>query len=215
MGSKSRQSGIDRRWRWRRWCALAAGGVIAGLATAAGADDNALVRVDQLHADLDPLSISLRQLQPDFRQDLGFEHLYVEAGDPQKFVRVSGALYAVSAHTEYVALRSGVYPAVAPGTVFYIGPPPEESAPVWSTPSSSCGMSIDVSPSVSRAVSWARPVEAAPATIRVSAQAPSEPIAVAEGAPVKPTQPIVHDMSNPSYRAARLRQIARLTSGAE
>ena len=178
------------------------------LGASASGEELTLVRVDQHIADRDPLSVSFRMLEPDFRQDLGFEHLYVDAADPERFVRVSGAMYAVSPRTDYVALRSGVYPSVSPGTVFYIGAPSEAALGAISGAPSTRGISISVSTPLNHPVAWARPVGPPPVAVRTSTElAANQPMS--EVVQDQTETPAAHDMGNPSYRAARLREIAR------
>jgi len=119
--------------------------VLAALAAAPAAPaqttgwGSGLRPVDQFYEDHDLLATSLRQPSADLGGDLGFERLYVSEDDPTLYVRASGALYAVSTQTNYVGYRGRVYPAIAPGTVFYIGAPPASPAstrPMMTNPNS-------------------------------------------------------------------------------
>jgi hypothetical protein len=215
MGSRTSQSGIARRGGVRGCACALAGGIVLALGAQSVAGEPGLVRVDQGIADRDQLAVSFRYLEPDIRQDLGFEHLYVDAADPGRYVRVSGAMYAVSPRTDYVSLKSGVYPAVSPGTVFYIGARPEEDRALGVAPRDgrATGVTIAASAPVSQRVSLARPVGPAPVAVRADASVDgaADPAA---GSRVTPT-PVSHDMANQSYRAARLREIARLMGGAK
>ena len=184
---------------------------LAGGGTAQG-DQGHLIRIDQGIADRDPLSTSLRHLQPDLRQDLGFEHLYVDPGDPGRFIRASGGMYAVSPRTDYVLTRQGVYAVVSPGTVFYIGAPPEHQAKPVPPSGEGRGVSIGVRVALRKPVpAAARRVTAAPVATATEAVPTVEPGRGGEsGESTTPTMPVVRDVSGLAYRAARLREIARL-----
>ncbi len=179
----------------------------------AGADPG-LVRVHQGVEDLDLLSTSFLQLEPDLRQDLGFEHLYVDPTDPERFVRVSGGLYAVSPRTDYFATRKGlIYPVVSPGTVFYIGSPPAPEADPGAAP----GRELSGVAVVRTPVRAATVVSGAPLAAPASTKAGASPLAQSDDA--VEAEPEAHgraDMSVPWYRAMRLREIARsLGAGGE
>lgn len=85
--------------------------------------DQPIKPVDQTVADLDPLLTSFRDMQVDLRQPLGFQGVYRVPGQEDKFMRSSGALYAVFPHSIYTSTKKGIAPLVPAGTVYYIGLP--------------------------------------------------------------------------------------------
>lgn len=192
---------VARKTRW-----LGVAGALA-LGGAALAQQPQLVRVDERITDRDLLATSLRVLETDIRQDLNFEHLYVNANDPSQYVRVSGGLYAVAPQTDYYTTRrGGVYAAVAPGTVFYIGMPWIDPASA-SRPDTSLGRAAS-GPSLAQPIRsgfvHARSYEPRALRRYAGVEEAGERERVEMGRPRgRP------DMSNEGYRSARLREIAR------
>ncbi len=82
--------------------------------------------VDQSIADISSLATSLRLIPRDLRQPLNFEQVFEtkSAEGEDRFVRISGGLYAVFARSIYVPTREGTVPVIANDTVFHIGEPP-------------------------------------------------------------------------------------------
>jgi hypothetical protein len=201
--------------------------LVAGAWQGASGEQPGLRRIHQRVADLDPLSVSLLQLEPDLRQDVGFQHLYVEEGHPGRFVRVSGAMYAVSPRTDYYQSRDEVYAVVSPGTVFYIGAPPElgEAGDVERGSrgvSEGVGMVVDAGAGARGPVRMAEVVTSAPMAVFASemedagATQPRPTTARPAGATATERAPAVasaSDMSDASFRAQRLREIAERLGG--
>ena len=80
--------------------------------------------VDQRIADVSPLGLSLREMQPTLRDPNNFRELYRFPGDDENLVRAQGGLYLVFQRSIYGSDKDGnVFPLVPPNTVFYIGPP--------------------------------------------------------------------------------------------
>lgn len=190
-------------------------GVIGALALAGSAlaQQPDLIRVDERITDRDLLATSLRVLETDIRQDLNFEHLYVNANNPSQYVRVSGGLYAVAPRTDYYTTRrGGVYAAVAPGTVFYIGMPWIDPA-TPSRPDTSLGRMAS-GPTLAQPIRndlvHARSHEPRAlrrfAGVEESTQRERVEMGRPRGRP---------DMSNEGYRSARLREIARSIASAD
>lgn len=122
--------------------------LIAGLATCnisfiAAAQSNA----PATSVDLQPVTIQPANIQPvDMRvQDIGildqslrvvpqglnvptdFSQVYQLGGAGGQYARIQGGLYAVFPQSSYVFTQAGDVPVIPAGTVFYIGPPPEEA----------------------------------------------------------------------------------------
>ncbi len=167
-------------------------------------DFDALRPIDALVADSDPLAVSLREQSVDLLVGTGFGRVYVDPSNPGLYVRRDGATYAVSTETLWAINRElGVWPVVAPGTVFYIGEP-------WVDPSST----PRVSPGGGEAELVSRPVAIAE---RVGA---SEAM-VEAGRRLRPMLPRAEqsggsrEMSDEAYRRARLWEIARRYGGVD
>ena len=85
--------------------------------------EDELSQVEPGVGDLGPLSISLREMQPDLRQPVGFDAVYRVPGREDLLMRASGGLYAVFPRSIYADTPSGEVPLVPYGTTFYIGAP--------------------------------------------------------------------------------------------
>jgi hypothetical protein len=85
-------------------------------------------RVDQTVADINPLSASLRVMQPDQRQATGFFDVMEVPGRPDLLMRANGEVYAVFPRSEYVVVTGGIMPVIPANTIFYIGKPPSVEA---------------------------------------------------------------------------------------
>ena len=75
-------------------------------------------------SDQNPLSGPGRFVAPDLRQAFDFDRVY-RVGDSNLFARRSGGLTAVFNRSVYDDTRFGEVPVIPPGTVFYIGDPPQ------------------------------------------------------------------------------------------
>jgi hypothetical protein len=96
--------------------------LLAASAVAQELDVRALTPVEPTVADTGPLSLSLRELQVDFRGPVGFENIYRVPGyEDDLFMRVDGAIYAVFPQSVYANSQSGPVPLIPHGTIFYIG----------------------------------------------------------------------------------------------
>jgi len=191
------------------------------IASAAGGQEISpqnLQPVDPTVEDTGPLSISLRELQVDLRGPVGFEHIYrVPGHEDDLYMRVDGGLLAVFPQSVYTDTRWGPVPIIPNNTVFYIGAESMESLLVrdwsprelWKDP---LGLRID-------------------GRIDLAADEPDDPEAHAErDLPAAPRQPIApstgrepgrdggppragHEartiVTDPSYRAHRLRELMR------
>jgi len=215
----------------RLWAIGAAGALILAIgAGRAEADPPGLRRIDQRVADLDELSLSLRYLEPDLREDVGFQHLYVAENDPDRFVRVRGAMYAVSPRTDYWSTRDETYAIVSPGTVFYIGEPPEltgASAPAPRTPRGVTAVASTMRGPVRAAeIVMAAPMAVYASDVLWTGTRMETPVSMPEAEPgtelgtdadaeARPSRPApkANDMADTSFRAARLREIAERLSG--
>lgn len=104
-------------------------GVIGGAIGTAKAQQPGLTPtlkpIDQTIADINPLSVSLRDMHVDLRMPIGFQNVYAVPGQSTMLMRSSGALHAVFPHSAYAPSRNGVRALIPAGTVFYIGLPPE------------------------------------------------------------------------------------------
>lgn len=92
-------------------------------------------KVEQTVGDVDPLGVSIRNLQTDLRQPMGFRDVFRIQGSSRDaagwgipnptggdlFARMDGAITAVFPQSVYINTRNGMVPLVPPGTVFFIG----------------------------------------------------------------------------------------------
>lgn len=125
------------RWRTPKLVAIAAGALAMPIGAIAAAapprpgysphtlDPSTFRRVDQLHADTDPLRMSLRELSVDLRTSDDFSSVYLipgrsPHGADDRFARRSGGITAVFPRSIYAASGAGVIPVIPPGTVFYL-----------------------------------------------------------------------------------------------
>lgn len=79
--------------------------------------------LQQGHQDVDPLARSLLRQPTDLRAPSAFESVYDLGGG--RLARIDGGLYAVFPRSTYTMDAQGVLPTIPPGTIFYIGAPPE------------------------------------------------------------------------------------------
>lgn len=115
--------------------------VLLALCSASGAGAQVLLnpqplkRADQGIDDVQPLAISLRELQIDLRRPSGFDSVYridrtsPFSGREQLFMRMDGGITATFPRSLYVETETTLVPTVPPGTKFYIGSLPDELQP--------------------------------------------------------------------------------------
>lgn len=99
--------------------------IVLPLALAAAPGPVASDPVESAIGDLSPLQVSIRKVEHGLAQPGNFEQVF-RYGDG--FLRVQGGLYAVFDSSVYAADREHhgrLMPLVPPGTMFYIGPPPD------------------------------------------------------------------------------------------
>lgn len=109
---------------WPRAIALA--GVVACAAAhgqLAPSTGQQLRPLDPGVADADPLSLSLRDARVDLRRPTGFQHVYQVPGRDDRYMRISGGIYAVFPQSMYAPTRHGPAPLIPAGTIFFVGPP--------------------------------------------------------------------------------------------
>lgn len=75
--------------------------------------------------DMTVLSTSLRVESPGLALPSDFDEVYRVPGDPNKLMRVNGAIYAVFDQSVYASYKGHTYAQVPPSTVFHIGAPPQ------------------------------------------------------------------------------------------
>ncbi len=97
----------------------------ATIARPTAADVTDMLLIDQGVADYNPLTTSLRVIEPGLYQSSDFSQV-VRHGDA--YMRSQGGLHAVFTQSTYSKSKQskGITPTVPPGTVFYIGQPPAE-----------------------------------------------------------------------------------------
>ena len=93
-----------------------------------------LTPVDPGRADVGPLQVSTRVLQPDLRAPTGFDRVYrlpksSGALGEDQFFRSSGALTAVFSRSQYLPGAPGNGALIPPGTTFRIGAIPRSAPP--------------------------------------------------------------------------------------
>ncbi len=183
---------------------------LATLASTATAQTTSpLVPVDQRIADVSPLGLSLREMQPTLREPNNFKELYRFRGDDENLVRAQGGLYLVFQRSIYETDRKGnVFALIPSNTVFYIGPPPG-----WTVSSAILAVARNEVADAAR-IDDRLDLRIAPGLV-VGTPA-REPIRHQAGAadtqpPPVPANRIVLD---PEYRAERLRALMRAAAEA-
>lgn len=180
--------------------------------------------IEQGVADRDPLSTSLRIIQPGLDEPSGFDQVFEVPGHPGLLMRRDGALSAVFTRSEYTKTKRNIVVLVPAGTVYYIGdvvaqldaakttaPTPAASDPSLASPSTAAPIRL-VSNRLSLLVGEASPGlrlyerTDAPANARdeppaAPARAP-EPVSIAAPPGVPPTV-----WTSEVYRRSRLAQI--------
>ncbi len=83
--------------------------------------------VEQMIDDISELGFSLRQVERDLRQPSDFGKVYRLPGRDDEFMRIQGAVFAVFPRSVYAYNKKSkkIWPVIAFGTEFYIGPPPD------------------------------------------------------------------------------------------
>ncbi len=165
--------------------------------------------VEQAIGDVSPLSLSIRRVEPGLAQGANFDQVF-RHGDG--YLRVQGGLYAVFDNSVYArdSKRQGKLNAlVPPGTMYFIGPPPEPPVVEPSPPSPDrVDGRVDlrwesrVAPELTLGLIDARAPEREPPP------APPGPVpdaAVDAGPPAKPGAII----ADAEYRALRIRMMMR------
>ncbi len=165
--------------------------------------------VEQAIGDVSPLSLSIRRVQPGLAQGANFDQVF-RYGDG--YLRVQGGLYAVFDNSVYArdSKRQGRLNAVVPpGTMYYIGPPPEppEVEPAQPSPDRVDGR-VDLKLESRVATGLTPALMDARAPEREPPAAPPGPVpdaAAYDGPPAEPGAII----ANPEYRALRVRMMMR------
>jgi hypothetical protein len=83
--------------------------------------------LEQVVADSNVLSTSLRVLEPGLDVPTGFEQVYNVPGREDLRMRVNGGLYAVFPESAYIVSGSVAVALIPAGTVFFIGEPSSEA----------------------------------------------------------------------------------------
>jgi len=121
--------------------------VVCSISSQVTAQQSSLTPVEQAVADISPLSVSLRQLEPDFSAPQQFDRVYTSPDFPGMYLRINGALTAVFPQSEYIITNDGISPILPRNTEFFIGLPPRLTpiAPGVSskTPSSQLPSALD------------------------------------------------------------------------
>ncbi len=196
-----------------KWCGmrrttqtalLLVAGLCPGTAVMAAADN--LEPVEQAVGDINPLSRSLREIHVGLGQPGDFEQVYRVPGT-DRLMRIQGGLYAVFRQSDYAQTEAGAFPIVSADTVFHIGPPP---ALFMTGVSEEAGAArefegrIDALP---LAIAPIPPVRLAAADNGSRRLATSSP----RSEPPREATPSARAtiVSDPGYRAARLRMLMR------
>jgi hypothetical protein len=192
---------------------------LAGAVVAEELDVRALKPVDPAVEDTGPLSVSLRDLQVDLRGPVGFEHIYrVPGHEDELYMRMDGGLLAVFPQSIYTDTRWGPVPIIPNNTVFYIGVDSMESLlardwsprELWKDP---LGLRIDGRIDLAAG----EPDEAEAQAERGLPAAPRPPLAPSTGREPDPDggppradlEAAATIVTDPSYRAQRLRELMR------
>ena len=84
-----------------------------------------LVPVDQGLEDVHPLAASLRVDTAVHQSTDDFVNVYEDPSNPGRYIRTSGAIHAVFPRSTYAVHEGRIFATVPPGTIYYIGAPPE------------------------------------------------------------------------------------------
>ena len=177
-----------------------------GPSTAVMAAADNLEPVEQAVGDINPLSRSLREIHVGLGQPSDFEQVYRVPGT-DRLMRIQGGLYAVFRQSDYAQTGAGPLPLVSADTVFHIGPP----LALFTTQVSEQADAaqefegrIDARPLASAPIPPVR-IAAADTVPRRLATSPPRP------EPPHGTTPSARAtiVSDPGYRAARLRMLMR------
>lgn len=185
--------------------------IVAAISLALAAGAHAQVRlgerVEEGVTDYEPSRLGMRVVNPDYRLDTGFDHIYRVEGRDDLFARRHGGVTAVFPRSVYYRTRRGVeYTVIPAGTVFYISdarelPQPDPPAP---RPTTGKALAGPLSAPVPSRIDLTSP----PLSLAVLAGAPpaDAPIAQAELKPAAPQRS--RTMSDETYRRTRLRELA-------
>jgi hypothetical protein len=110
------------------FCWLAVPSQIADGQTAPPVTQN----IDEGIEDTGTLRTSARIEMHDLRQPIGFERVYQLRDGTERYVRMHGAINAVFSRSTYT--QGGTVPTVPPGTVFFIGAPPQWNDSITANP---------------------------------------------------------------------------------
>jgi len=101
---------------------IVAGALAAAMVSAGEAWGQELLKpIEQAVADIDLLSVSLRDLSVDLQQPTDFAKVYRVPGRADLLMRVNGGVYAVFPQSLYAETEEGAVALVPAGTVFYLG----------------------------------------------------------------------------------------------
>lgn len=95
-------------------------------------DASGLVPLDSTHSDMNPVGVSLMQMQPELEKPTAWMRAYrvpagrsgipmLDASGEERVARMNGAITAVFPRSQYVQTKKGVFPEVSAGTIFVIG----------------------------------------------------------------------------------------------
>lgn len=179
------------------------------LAAAAPAQVRLGERVEEGVTDYEPSRLGLRVVNPDLREDTGFDHIYRVEGRDDLFARRHGGVTAVFPRSVYYRTRKGVeYTVIPSGTVFYIGdahelPAPGPPAPAPRPPRDT--LAEPIAASVSGRLDTASP--APTLAVRADRDEPNTTeVAEDPAADEQPTRS--RTMSDETYRRTRLKELA-------
>jgi hypothetical protein len=164
--------------------------------------------VEQAIGDVSPLSLSIRRVEPGLAQGANFDQVF-RYGDG--YLRVQGGLYAVFDNSVYARDKSKgkLNAVVPPGTMYYIGPPPEPPAVELPPPSPDRvdgrvdgRLESRLPPGLTSGLLDARAPQREPPA------PPPGPVADAQAHAGPPAEPGAI-IANPEYRALRIRMMMR------
>lgn len=187
-------------------CAAAAATAIFACGSAAWCSSPpALPRVEQGVGDVEPLGMTLRDMQVDLRTPSGFDGVYrldrTDAFGTREtlFMRMDGGVTAVFPKSLYTPTRDGLVPTIPPGTIFYLGGLPPGLQPLPQDahrprPANFLDLSIDVHV----------PAEPAPRADMRRSAADAEPMPAFEPTAPRPQRTLWNDEAYRNRRIATL-----------
>ena len=174
----------------------------------------ALVPIDQSVGDVNALSASLRERDRGLEQPVGFSQVYRVPGFADRYMRISGGIYAVFPQSVYIPTQAGLAPDIPPNTIFYIGSPPvaDTTAPTR-PPVDTTRVSADSRRAESFRVVGQRAPDAVPWSMYDRERPPDD---------FEPTRPIIRPLrstepevdattvvNDEAYRRARVQELLR------